>query len=69
MIKYEIPYAVAHQIAVGLYRQVGEFAAAAKRDNPDDYERFKAAYLAQQTTHTSAPIKRRCTRKSHTPSR
>lgn len=45
MSDYIIPREAAHQIAVGLYQKVGGFVTAAKRNTPDDYERFKAAYL------------------------
>lgn len=57
-MNYQMPREVAHQIAVGLYRQVGEFVAAAKLDNPEDYERFKIEYLAKQSGRFSAPVKR-----------
>lgn len=65
MIEYKIPCEVTHQIAVGLYQKVGAFVADAKRDNPDDYERFRIEYLAKQSTHTSTPIKRRYTCNRH----
>ena len=58
----KIPREVAHQIAVGLYRQAGEFVAAAKRDNPDDYERFQREYIAKQAAQSPTSNKRRYTR-------
>lgn len=63
MAEYRIPQEAAHQIAVGLYRQVGEFVAAAKRDHPDDYERFKRDHLEKQSAQTLAAAKRNYTRK------
>jgi len=59
---YEMPREVARQIAVGLYRQVGEFVIAAKQDNPGDYERFRTEYTAKQAAQSSIPAKRRYTR-------
>ena len=58
----KIPREVAHQIAVGLYRQAGEFVAVAKLDNPDDYERFQREYSAKQATQSPTPNNRRYTR-------
>ena len=50
----------AHQIAVGLsYRQINEFIAAAKRNTPEDYKKFKEDYLAKQAAQITTPVKTR----------
>jgi len=68
-VKYTISKDIAHAIAVGLYQKAGEFVAAAKRDNPADYEFFKTTYLEKQAAQASTPTKRRYTRKDRATSR
>jgi hypothetical protein len=46
-------------LSIGLYRRIGDYIAAAKRDDPATYERFLTEY---QATATQAK-KRRATRK------
>lgn len=64
-MEYTISKEIAHTIAVGLYQRMGEYVAAAKQNNPVEYERFKAEYLAK----LSVPVKRRRTHKGRTASR
>ncbi|AFM43397.1 hypothetical protein Desaci_4558 [Desulfosporosinus acidiphilus SJ4] len=59
MIHYKLAQKVAYMLAAGLYRDIGSFIAAARRDNPEDYERFKNEYLAKETKQTSSHVKRR----------
>jgi len=66
---YLISQEIAKQIAVGLYREVGEYVATAKRDNPGDYEHFKSDYLAKQAAQSPSPNKRRYARKRQNMSR
>lgn len=58
VIQYQLSREDARQLAVGLYRQVGSFVAASRRNNPEDYARFKAEYEAKQVAQTSAPKRR-----------
>ena len=69
MAEYRIPQEAARQIAVGLYRQVGDFVAAAKRSNLADYERYADDYLAKQATRSPAPGRHRHIRNSPVTSR
>jgi len=55
--EYVIQTEIARAIAVGIYRDIGTFVAAAKRDSPEDYERFKAEYQARQAVKSSVPVK------------
>ena len=58
MIDYKISQENARLIAVGIYRDIGERITILKQNNPDDYEKFKAAHLKKQAVQTSVPNKR-----------
>ena len=69
MSHYRIPREAAYQIAVGIYRDIGAFLAAAQRDNPNDYKRFQLDYLEKQSKQKAATVRRRYTRRSQNTSR
>ena len=63
MSEFRISKEQAKLLAIGLYKTAVDYIITAKRENPDDYQRFKADY-AKQAVQASAPVKKR--RQSHT---